>query len=118
MIQSYIIEDIIIELARQKHDGRIKCHCEEQLYQTICVSLDDIKLKCEKLQIKFYEYERLFCYEFKKSWYNCFPQYSIPIIDLLKKRIKYESFSRYRTKVNKVYISDYDGFFIVFELKK
>jgi hypothetical protein len=118
MINSNFIEDIIVELARQKHDRRIKCFCEEQLYQTICVSLDEIKLKCDELKIKFYEYERLFYYEFKKSWYNCFPQYSMPIIVQLKKRIKYESFSRYRTKVNKVYISDYDGFFIVFELKK
>jgi hypothetical protein len=118
MINSYVIENIIVEMARQKHDERIKCFCEEQLYQTICLSLDEIKLKCDKLKIRFNDYEGLFCYEFKKSWYNCFPQYSMPIINLLKKRIKYETFSRYRTKVKKVYISDYDGFYIVFELKK
>jgi len=118
MINSYYIEDIIVEMAREKHDSRIKCFCEEQLYQTICLSFDEIKLKCNELRINFNDYESLFCFGYKKSWYNCFPQFYVPIINQLKKRIKYESFSRYRTKVKKVYISDYDGFFIVFELKK
>jgi hypothetical protein len=118
MFNSDIIENIIVGLARQKHDSRLKCFCEERMYHTICVSLEEIKLKCNSLKIQFSNYEDLFCYEFKREWYDCFPRYYMPIIDILKKRIKYETFSRYNTRVKKVYISDHDGFIIVFEVKK
>jgi len=45
---SYMLENIIVTIARDKHDKRIKCHCEENDYNTIVVSIDEIIEKCKK----------------------------------------------------------------------
>jgi len=116
MINEHLLVKIIIRLAYLKHDKRVSCHCEERDYHTIVISLDDIKKEFIKLDISFNDYEFLFVDIYNKSCITCFPSYEILILKYLKEAIKYEIFSRHRRKAKKVYISDYNGFYVVFEI--
>lgn len=114
---SCLLENIIVAIAKDKHDKRIKCHCEENDYKTIIVSIDEIREKCINNNINYNDIEYLLCDEYNKSYFNCCPSYEILILKYLKKRIKYDKLSRYYRRVKTVYISNTNGFYIVFELK-
>ena len=112
----HLLINLIAILAYRKHNERVGCHCEEKDYQTIVISLDEIKKECLKIDINFNDYEYLFIDSYNKSCITCFPSFDLLILKYLRRSIKYESFSRHRRKAKKVYISDYDGFYVVFEI--
>lgn len=129
-----IVENIIIHLARDKYNIKIKCQCEEKFNDTVIVSINEIKdfmLKDRSynniLNFTFNDIEYLFYNnEEKKNICNMcgFILYktniNIPIIKRLKKRIKYDYFSRYYRKAKNVYTSQSDSgeLLIIFKLKK
>jgi hypothetical protein len=128
-IYDVIVENIIINIARDKYDKKIKCQCEEKFNNTIIVSLNEIKLVLinrDILDFIFEDIEYLF-YENQEKKNICnfcgFILYNtntnIPIIKRLKKRIKYDYFSRYYRKVKKIYTSQSDSgeLLIVFHFK-
>jgi hypothetical protein len=94
----YLLENLIIIRARDKHEQRIKCHCEENDYKTIVISFEEIIEECIKNNINYNDIEYLLCDEYNKSCLSCCPSYEILILKYLKKRIKYDIFSRYFRK--------------------
>jgi hypothetical protein len=128
-IHLIIIENIIINIARKKYDEKIKCECEQKFHRTIIISLDEIKqtiLENDWIDFTYNDIEYIF-YENDMNKFVCnmcgFFIYksnrNIPIIKNLRKRIKYEFFSRYYIKAKKVRIAQSDSgvLLIVFELK-
>lgn len=113
-----LLEQLIISIANKKHDERIPCHCKENDYKTVCVSLDEIKTACINYNIKYADIEYLFYYTYTKTKFLCLCKSQEELIlKNLKKRIKYETFGKNRRKIADVYISTYDDFYIVFLLK-
>jgi len=127
-IKLIIIENIIINIAKKKYNEKIKCECEQKFHNTIIVSLDEIKefIINSNCIYNFNDIEYIF-YEYNYNDYKCnicgFYIYKsnnkIPILQKLKKRIKYEFFSRYYKKAKKVYMTQSDSgvLLIVFQLK-
>ena len=87
-----LLVNIITSIARDKHNKRIKCHCEENDYPTIVVSLDEIKDKFNESSINFYKYEYFF-YTFNRKKFLCITSYELLITYYLKKRLRYEFLS-------------------------
>jgi len=127
-IKLIIIENIIINIAKKKYNEKIKCD-EQKFHNTIIVSLDEIKefiINSNCIYNNFNDIENIF-YEYNYNDYKCnmcgFYIYKsnnkIPILQKLKKRIKYEFFSRYYKKAKKVYMTQSDSgvLLIVFQLK-
>lgn len=126
-MNEHIVENIIVNIAREKYDNKINCHCEQKFNRTIIVDITEIKTKISKLNwinFRFSDIEYLFydLYEINKILNkfccNIFTKYDLLILKNLKKRIKYEHFSRYYIKAKKVYTSYSDSgvLLIVFEL--
>lgn len=124
-----LLENIIVNIATDKYNKKIKCYCEEEFNNTIIVSIDEIKnniLNLDWIDLKYVDIEYLFyeTYKIKNMWsYLCCGfyglKYDIKIMKYLKNRIKYHYFSRYFRKSKKVYTStdDSGNLLIVFELK-
>lgn len=127
-IKLLLVENIIINIAKKKYNEKINCECEQKFHNTIIVSLDEIKefiLNSNWIDFTFHDIEHIF-YEYNHNEYLCnmcgFYIYKsnnkIPILKKLKKRIKYEFFSRYYKKAKSVYITQSDSgvLLIVFQL--
>ena len=124
-----LLENIIVNIATDKYNKKIKCYCEEKFNNTIIVSIDEIKnniLNLDWIDLKYVDIEYLFyeTYKIKNMWsYLCCgfygSKYDIKIMKYLKNRIKYHYFSRYFRKSKKVNTStdDSGNLLIVFELK-
>ena len=69
-----------------------------------------------ELYINFYDYE-YYLYTFNRKKFLCWNSYELLIIHYLKKRIKYETFSRYRRKSKNVRILNSTDLLIIFDLK-
>ena len=116
----HILENLIISIANKKHNERVTCHCKENDYKTVCVSLDEIKNACINYNINYADYEYLFYYTYVKSNFLCLclckTQEEL-ILKYLRKRIKYELFGKNRRKICNIHISTHDDYYIVFQLK-
>jgi len=126
-MNEHIVENIIVNLAREKYDNKIKCQCEEKFNRTIIINIKEIKNKINELKwnnFTFSDIEYLFydLYQpnkiFDKLTCNIFAIYDLLILKSLRKRIKYEHFSRYYIKAKKVRTSysDSGDLLIVFQL--
>lgn len=111
------LENIIINLANDKHDKRIVCHCNEKDYQTVYVSLDEIKYAYQQYFLSFSDIEYLFYYTYDIGYFCCKRQKEL-ILKYLKQRIKYQTFGKNKRKIKTVYLSTYDDYYVVFLLKK
>ena len=123
----HIVENIIVNIARDKYDNKIKCQCEQKFNRTIIINIKEIKTKINNLtwiDFTFNDIEYLFydLYQpnkiFNKICCNIFAKYDIYILKSLRKRIEYEHFSRYYIKAKKVYTSysDLGDLLIVLQL--
>ena len=121
-----LLENIIVNIATDKYNKKIKCQCEEKFNNTIIVSIDEIKntiinLHWREFRYADIEYLLYETYKIKNIWSYlcCGSKYDIKIMKYLKDRIKYHYFSRYYRKSKKIHTStdDSGNLLIVFELK-
>ena len=120
-----IFENIIINIAYSIHNNRTSCYCKEKNYKTIVVKLDDVKKILQEKNINYTDVEYLFYYTYQIknlfSYLSCclYTKYEILLLKYLRKRIKYERFSKQNRKAKDIRIVTKDSgkIMIIFDLK-
>ena len=120
-----LFENIIINIAYTIHNTRTICYCKEKDYKTIVVNMCDVKKKLQDNNIEYSDIEYLLYYTYSKrnllSYLSCclYKKQEILLLKYLRKRIKYQFFSKQHRMAKDIRIltADSGELMIIFDLK-